>query len=388
MRAAVTLTVTELRRFLRDRSNLFFVLALPLLLVVFIGAQFGGETGTPVAVVAPDDGSADELVAELAALEALQVERRPSVADAEEAVRRGQVAAAVVVADDAAAGAAPVGFLSGPSGAGAGVRGVVEAVVAERALRAAATAGAAEVLGRPPEDSELGALVEQLGDQVPRVAVRTVEVGEGGLEAEFAGLGQFDLGASTQLFLFVFLTSLTASAALIQTRQLGVAARLRTTPVSGAALLVGLGGGRLLVALFQAAYLVVATRLLFGVDWGDPLAMGAVIVLFSLVATGAAMIVGSVFRNDSQAGGIGVGLGLVLAALGGSMVPLEVFPDGARRVAMLTPHAWANTATAELVRRDGTIVDVATELGVLGLYAAVTLLLGGVLLRRALARGA
>ena len=31
----------ELRRFLRDRSNIFFVFLMPLLLVLLIGAQFG-----------------------------------------------------------------------------------------------------------------------------------------------------------------------------------------------------------------------------------------------------------------------------------------------------------------------------------------------------------
>ena len=41
MRNALTVAGVELRLFLRDRSNIFFVFIFPLLLVVMIGAQFG-----------------------------------------------------------------------------------------------------------------------------------------------------------------------------------------------------------------------------------------------------------------------------------------------------------------------------------------------------------
>lgn len=124
--------------------------------------------------------------------------------------------------------------------------------------------------------------------------------------------------------------------------------------------------------------------MLFGVSWGDPLATGAVVLLFSLVAAGAGMLIGSVFRNDSQAGGAGVGLGLVLAALGGSMMSLELFPATTRAVAWFTPHAWANQAMAEIVRRGGGVGDVLPELGALMLYAAGLLTLSTGLLRRTL----
>jgi ABC-2 type transport system permease protein len=148
----------------------------------------------------------------------------------------------------------------------------------------------------------------------------------------------------------------------------------------------GQAAGRIAVALLQAAYIVVASWLLFRVDWGDPLATGAVILLFCLVAGGAGMLVGATFRNDSQASGVGVGLGIGLAALGGSMVPLEILPAGVRVVAHVTPHAWANGAMAEIVRRDGGIGDVALELAVLAAYAAVLLALATWQLRRALTR--
>jgi ABC-2 type transport system permease protein len=56
------------------------------------------------------------------------------------------------------------------------------------------------------------------------------------------------------------------------------------------------------------------------------------------------------------------------------------------RVAHLTPHAWALDGFAELVRRDGTVVDILPELGVLTAYATILLVLAAWRLRAVLTR--
>jgi ABC-2 type transport system permease protein len=77
-------------------------------------------------------------------------------------------------------------------------------------------------------------------------------------------------------------------------------------------------------------------------------------------------------------------LGLGLAALGGSMAPLEVFPPTARAIAHITPHAWANEAFSKLVKHGGDLVSVLPQIAVLLGFAAVTLTLAVWQLRRAL----
>ena len=86
--------------------------------------------------------------------------------------------------------------------------------------------------------------------------------------------GRYSNGASTQLLLFIFLTSLTGSARLIESRRLGVARRMLSTPTSVATILAGETLGRLAVALLQALLIVVGSALFFGVRWGDPLGDG------------------------------------------------------------------------------------------------------------------
>lgn len=386
---ALAIAQVDLTRLLRDRSNLFFVFGLPLLLVILIGSQFGADQSTRLGVVAGDDPPTTELIAALDATEGIRTVPFDDVDELRIAVARGQVSAGVEIPADygaALTGGTPttVGFLGRPDGTGASLQQVVDAAVTDQAAVATAASVAAEATGTPAAD--LVAVAEAVRGGLAGIEVTREAVGGDPLAAEFAALGQFDLGASSQLFLFVFLTSMTSAVALIQTRQLGVATRMLSTPAPLTALLLGSAGGRLLVALAQAAYIVVATLLLFQVNWGDPLAAAVVIVLFCLVSAGAAMLVGTVLRNEAQASGAGIGLGIGLAALGGSMVPLEIFPSGVRSVAFLTPHAWANEAMAKLVRRDGGLGDILVEVGVLAGYAVALLALATWRLKVALTR--
>jgi ABC-2 type transport system permease protein len=386
------ITSTELRRLFRDRGNIFFVLIFPLLLVVLIGASFGGGgTTSRVGVVADtDDPAAQRLVDALDDLDALEVSLVADAEQLQDQVSRGELRAGVVLPDgygDALARAEPVevAYVGRQDGSAVALQAIVDGAIGGQAAIVDAAAAAAAATARPV--AETTATAEQLAGVLPGVQVTATEVAvEGGLAQEFAGLGQFDLGASSQLFLFTFLTALAGSAALIQTRQYGVARRMLSTSTPPPVVLAGVAGGRIAVALFQAAYIVAVTATVFDVNWGDPLATTVVVVLFCLVAGGSGMLLGATLRNDSQASGLGTGLGLGMAALGGSMVPLDIFPDGLRQVAMITPHAWANQAMAELVRRDGTLGDVLTEVAVLAGFAAVVLTLATVLLRRNLTR--
>ena len=133
-------------------------------------------------------------------------------------------------------------------------------------------------------------------------------------------------------------------------------------------------------------YIVAATFLLFRVNWGDPVGAFLILVTFSAVGAGAGMLMGAVFSNDQQAAGVSVVLALGLAALGGSMLPAELFSPTMQKVAHITPHAWALDGFAELVRRNGAVADILLELGVLTIYAIVLFVIAGWRLRAVITR--
>ena len=99
------------------------------------------------------------------------------------------------------------------------------------------------------------------------------------------------------------------------------------------------------------------------------------------------MLLGALCSTEQQAGPIALLLGLSLAAFGGSMVPLEVFPSSVRAVAHVTPHAWANDAFSELLDQGGGIVDVLPQVAVLLGFAGVAVTLATWRLRRVIVGG-
>lgn len=385
MRAVLAIAGTELRRFLRDRSNIFFALVLPLLLVLMIGLQFGDDASARRAIVVGDASSLREDL--VSGLEDYGVVVTLSERDsALEQLARGRSDIGLFLSEEAAAaygsGDVSIEAILGPQATAPLVQQQVNAVLetlrAEQARVLALTSRGVDRSVAQSALTDAGGVM-----QAPTLAVRNVDERS---QRFSEGLDQFDFGASGQLLLFTFLSSLTGSATLIQARRLGVVGRTLAAPVSPLQLIGGQVLGRFAIAFAQGGYIMAASSLLFGVDWGNLAVSLLVLMLFALVAAGAAMVVGSLLDNEAAAAGVGVGLGLVLAALGGSMSPLEFFPDTMRTVANVTPHAWAYEALADIQRRGGGLTDVLPELAVLAGMALLLVLLGAAALRRSLAR--
>jgi ABC-2 type transport system permease protein len=391
MRKILAIGWANTRRFLRQRANLFFVFVFPVLIILLLGMMYGGGLGYRIGVHVAGEGGplTADLVAALDDLDDITVATYDSEAALTEAVQRGRVTAGVLIPagyDDAltGGGSVEVGVVARPSDQNAMLaRETVRDVVSRqatpiRAARFAAEQGAAYFTDALP-------VAQALAGQEAAITVAYSQAGDSAFE-DFDKLGTFDLGASQELVLFMFLTSLTAAADLILTRKLGVARRMLSTPTSTGVIVGGEVAGRFGVALVQGVYIMVGTLLLFGVNWGDPLGAIAILMLFALVGSGAAMLSGALFRNEQQAGGIGVLLGLGLAAIGGAMAPIEVFPPAMKTAALFTPHAWAIDAFSELVRRDGGFLDILPQLGVLAAFAAFFMGLATWRLHRVLTR--
>ena len=382
---ALVIAGTNLRRLFRDRSNIFFVIILPMLLILLLGASFGSGFTPVIGIVGEDaDALATELVATLEAEEDLEVSRYSNESDLVTGVNRGRVQAGLVIPagyDETirSGNEATLRFLSRPGSLGAQLRATVDAAIVEqsvviRAARFVEGEGIASLDDAIEQAAEVASLV-------PGVEVVVTSAGEALFPED---VGTFDLGASSQLLLFVFLTSLTGSVALIETRRLGLARRMLATPTRVRTILLGEALGRIAVALIQGLIIMLGSALVFGVNWGDPLGAALILILFAMVGAGAGMLIGSVLNTDQQAGSIGLLFGLGLAAIGGSMVPLEVFPDTMRTISHFTPHAWGNDAFADLVRRSGTVADILVELAVLAAFAVVLLSVATWRLRKAI----
>jgi ABC-2 type transport system permease protein len=379
-----------LRLLARDRLAMFFVVLLPVVIILVIGLTFAeaGSERLPVGVLDQGGGPLGaELQAELATSPALDPRGYSSLDALRKAVRRGVVAAGVVVPagyDQAlrAEGADPqVTFVvdrtrSAPSA----VRSAVAAAVARQAAIVQAARFAAGTAG-VSFDAAL-ARARALSGEQEQVRVEPTTIGG----RENALPSGFNYTAPSNLVLFVFITSLAGAAALIEERRLGVTRRMLAAPTTVPTILLGETLSHFLVALLQGLIIFVVGWLVFGVDWGDPPAALLLLTLFALVGTGAGMLFGSVLRTAEQATSIGPPVGIALGMLGGCMWPLAIVPEPMRLAGHLFPHAWAMDAFIDLISKDAGLAGIAGKLAVLAGFAAVLLAVATWRLRRALVR--
>jgi ABC-2 type transport system permease protein len=251
--------------------------------------------------------------------------------------------------------------------------------------RQAALLGAARFAVGERSAPSFTAALARAARVAPHIAAVSVTQASAGTAVFPSSLGQFDEGAWSQLLLFLFLIALTGAAALIESRRLGVARRILATPTSPATVIAGEALGRVLIACVQALVIILGTALFFGVRWGQPAGVAAVVILYACAGAGAGTLVGALFRNEQQAAGISLLLGLGLGALGGCMVPLEIFPPALKRIAHLTPQAWGNDAFDKLVGHGASITGILPQLGALAGFAAVLLSLAAWRLHHVLA---
>jgi ABC-2 type transport system permease protein len=374
--------MVAVRRLLADRTALFFLVVLPIMVILLIGASVGGFRTLRVAVV--DQGAGPlgaELVTALEATASLEVGRLDDLDEARTQLRRGVLEGVVVLpagmtADLQAGRGVEVPVLGEASDTGhLAARAAVAATIAEHGAQVQAATFAAERTG-----TGLDRALDLAQDQQAAGAAVGVTTEMADAESSFLPDG-FGYSAPTMLVLFVFIIGMAGGGALIQSRQLGVHARALAAPVSPGELIAGETVGYLAVTLGQSLLLVGVGALVFGVDWGDPLAAGALVLVWALVAAAAGMLSGTLFRTPEQASSIGPVVGIALGMLGGTMWPLEIVPPVMQVIGRLVPHGWAVDGWIEILSRGGAIGDVAGHLAVLAGFAAVLLALSVTRLR-------
>ena len=385
---ALAIAEVNVRRLLRDRTSTFFIFVLPIVLIVVLGTVFGGRVAPRMGIVAVESGALGAELVDAIRDGAVKLELKEpaTVAELTAGVEEGTLEIGVVIppgydATVRGGGVAEIVILGQPQSAVSALREAVSQAVAAQAAVVQAARLTASREGIPFDEAL--ATARSVQGEMAGVTVAVERIGEGLFPA---GTGAFAPGAQNQLVLFMFLTSMTAATQLILTRQLGVSRRMLASPIRVRTILVGETLGRFGVAMLQGLFIVILSAIIFGVSWGDPLAAGTIVVLFALVGTGAAMVVGVFSNNPDQAGALGVMAGMLLGALGGAMVPLEIFPEPAHTLAYLTPQAWAIQGLREVALRGGTVIDVLQELGVLVLYAVALMAVGTWQFRRILTR--
>ncbi|PWH12511.1 MAG: hypothetical protein DDG60_12770 [Anaerolineae bacterium] len=180
-----------------------------------------------------------------------------------------------------------------------------------------------------------------------------------------------------QLITWVFIPLFGISAMFAYERQQGTLRRLLTTPCTKATFLLGTILGQVAFALLQMSLLVLFGMAVLNLQWGrDPLALAVILTAAALAAAALGTTMGTFIKSESQANGLSIMFGMVMALLGGCWYPLELFPEVVRTVVHILPTTWAMQGLLDLVLRGRGLVDILPEAGVLLGFAVVFFVVG------------
>ncbi len=186
-----------------------------------------------------------------------------------------------------------------------------------------------------------------------------------------APFSPFSYVAPADLVLFMGITVLVLSSGLVASRHLGILRRLTAAPVRQRSVVGAQVLTLLVVAAVQSIGLLLLGRVLFGVHWGNPLAVGAVIALLALALSGASVLIGTWARSQEQAIATAVVVGIAAGMLGGCVYPLDVVDSTVRAVGHVVPQAWAMDAFIRLIFHHAGFSAVLPEIGALAVFAIV-----------------
>ncbi|WP_334157395.1 ABC transporter permease [Oryzomicrobium sp.] len=105
----------------------------------------------------------------------------------------------------------------------------------------------------------------------------------------------------------------------------------------------------------------------------DPLALLLVLAAISAAAVGLALCVACLVRSHAQANAIGPVINILMAAVGGIMVPTFIMPAAMQRVAALSPMNWALDGLVGVLVRGGGPAQVLPQAAILFAFAAAML---------------
>lgn len=153
--------------------------------------------------------------------------------------------------------------------------------------------------------------------------------------------------------------------ALINERQLGTLRRMRTVPVANWKLLIGKVVPYFVINQIQVVLMLLVGFYVVPALGGDQLTLGnsypglaLIAAALSIAALGYAMLIAVVCRSTEQATTLGGATNIILAALGGIMVPTFIMPEFMQTLSHVSPMSWGLQGFLDIFSRGGGVQQV------------------------------
>jgi ABC-2 type transport system permease protein len=376
----------ELQVLFRDRGQLAVLFLMPVMFAAIIGSAFGGGTpGIAVYLVNQDTGQySDQVVDTLHEIEVLRITELATVEQADRQVADGKALAAIVIPADFSSKMdtferTRIQVIVDPTQQryGSIITGIMNEVLTPVVLQGEIQYGVRTVLDesgvfdagdpqtrRMVEAQTLGVIMTRLREafENPLITARAEDLH--GVERQRLD-NAHSYTTPSYAVMFAFFIVGTIAASLLREKEEGTFRRLLVSPIHRGSIIAGTMLAYMLVVGLQVLVVFGVGSGFFDIPLGDsPLGLLLVTLALAWAATGMGMVVAALARTRSQADGVGVVVSLVMAALGGAVVPI---PKGGflHLLSQFTPHAHAIEGYLKLTTQGAAVVEVLPQVGLL-----------------------
>ncbi|HTF90833.1 MAG TPA: ABC transporter permease [Planctomycetota bacterium] len=265
----------------------------------------------------------------------------------------------------------------------AAVRGIATRIYTERAIAAMQRGLPEPPRGQPPPPApDL--------DAAEKLVRRVSAAGEGG-ETKLPTSVQQSVPA--WLVFAMFFIAIPLSTTWVQERHQGTLARLRAMGLVRRWLLLGKLLPYYVINLVQVALMLAVGVWLVPLCGGDRLTLGhapGALVLMAMALSFAsvsyALLIANVVTTSEQATIFTGVSNLLLAVIGGIMVPRFIMPTAMQEISLYSPMAWGLEGFLDIFLRRGGVAEVSREVLQLFAFGVVSLLLAALFLGRSRAK--
>ncbi len=184
---------------------------------------------------------------------------------------------------------------------------------------------------------------------------------------------------SGMMVFYIFFTGAASAQSLLQEEEGGTLPRLFTTPTPISSVLGGRILASLVTLLLQVVVLLLASALIFGIDWGQPLPLALVTLGLVLLAASFGLFLTSLLKDTRQAGIVYGGVLTVLGMVGMIGIFTAGVPGASgaafETVSLLTPQGWG-VRGYQLLLEGGNVGDIVVPVAVMLGLGAIFFVLG------------
>lgn len=396
----------------RDRTALLLMLAAPFVLTLglgvvtgrFSGGNTSGLSNIPIWIVNDDPGDLGQALADVFHSDELAELVQPGMMNdltmAKKDVDDDKVAAVVFIPagftdsiiprDTLAGSVAPVQIEIYANPARPTSAGVIQSIVDEfisrvEVGRVSGQAAVTQLIltGRvmPAEAEAVGREIGARQAEAAGAGNTVIRLNRTSTESEQATFDVLAYLAPGMALMFLMYTAANGGRSILAERAGGTLPRLLISPTTNAQALGGKLLGIYLTGVAQMGILILATALMFGVKWGDPLVVAALILAVVAGATGWGALLAAFAQSPAQVGSLGTAMMLIFAILGGSFISLNNLPAWVQVAGKITPNAWGLDGFTAL-SLGGALSDIATPLAALLVMSVVLFAMAILMFRR------